>query len=367
MEKHIKPIAKVFAIIFVILFVISGFTAITTFNVVNQAFDPTLYKNALAESEIYKDLPKFISEQIVYQIEHNACLQNPTLCSEEDTSPLPVYLKSIDRSEWSAVIGKLIDPVWIQAQVESAIDQVITFISNPGQPLSINLSLMELKARLGGEEGYQALTQLMQSLEPCNVADLTTLPYKATDSSELLSFELCNPGETALQLREEIMRTVLKGISESIPENTSTYFESVSDRLGANLETSLRSLQLVKMIATFSPVIPLFFLLIVTLLVVRNLKGFLTWWGIPLTITGILVAASALTITPIIRSQLLLHFNLKGIAPSLVDLIKTIILNIARSFEGTLLVQAGILCLAGIVMILVSIILKEKPASVPTE
>jgi hypothetical protein len=366
MEHRTNPIAKAFALLFVILFVISGFAALIIFNFVNQAFDPALYKNALSDSGIYGDLPKLIGEQIVYQSEHNACLQDPTVCPEGESSPMPAYFKDIDSSEWRAVLGKLIDPVWFQTQVESAIDQVIGFISNPGQPLSINLSLMELKTRLGGEEGYQASLLMLQSLEPCSIVDIMKLPYQAGDSGGLFSLELCNPGETATQLREEILRAALKSVSETIPENTSTYFEPISVRLSANLESSLRTLQLVKTISTFSPVIPLFFLLVVTLLVVRNLKGFLTWWGIPITIIGILVFLSALFITPAMRSTLI-RLNMQGLAPGMVDWVKTVVLNVARSFEYTLLVQAVILFIVGIIMILVSIILKKKPVPVPAE
>ena len=367
MEKRIHPIAKVFAVIFLILFVITGLAAILSFNSFNLAFSPSLYKDALSDAGVYEKLHKLIGEQIVYQVEHNPCIQNPDSCSKEQASGMPIYFKDINSAEWSTVIGKLIDPVWFQAQVESAIDQIVTFISNPGQPLSINLSLMELKARLGGEEGYQAMLLLIQSLEPCSFKVSLELPYKTTDIGELSSIELCNPNESALQLREDIFRTALQDVSETIPENTSTFFNASNNRMGDNLAASLGTLQMIRMAAMFSPIIPLFLLLIATLLVVRNLRGFLKWWGIPFTIIGVLLFVSSLFITPLIRSVLLVRFNFQGLVPSLVDMIKTVILNIAHSFENALIIQAGILFIAGIVMILVAIILKPKTITLPGE
>jgi len=365
MEQRINPIARVFAIIFVILFVITGIIAILVFNSFNMAFNPSVYKNALSDSGIHENLPKLIGEQIVYQVDHNPCIQDATACAEDQKNSIPGYFKSINAAEWKAVLSKLIDPVWFQAQVESAIDQVFSFLKSPGQPLSLNISLVEFKARLGGEDGYQAMMLLIHSLEPCTAKDLLKLPMSLFSSSDFGAAELCLPSESILKLGDEAIRTLLKDLAATLPDNTSTLFQGVSSGLSANLATSLRTLQMIRLTAMISPIIPLFLLLIVTLLVVRNLRGFLTWWGIPLTIIGVLVFVCSLFITPAIRAFLLIRFNAQGLVPSLMELIKTIVLNIARSFEYALLVQAGILCVAGIVMIIAAATLKSKSPSTP--
>ncbi|MGA9396802.1 MAG: hypothetical protein WBV22_00970 [Anaerolineaceae bacterium] len=367
MEQRINPFTRIFAIIFVILFVITGIIAILVFNSFNMAFNPSVYKNALSDSGIYENLPKLIGEQIVYQVDHNPCIQDATTCMEDQKSTIPGYFKSIDATEWKAVLSKLIDPVWFQTQVESAIDQVFSFLKSPGRPLSLNISLTEFKARLGGEDGYQAMMLLIHSLEPCTAKDLLKLPMSFISPSGFDAAELCLPSEPVLKLGDTAIRTMLKDLAVALPDNTSTLFEAVSSRLSTNLESSLRTLQMIRLIAMISPIIPLFLLLIVTLLVVRNLRGFLTWWGIPLTIIGILVFASALSITPAIRALLLSRFNAQGLVPSMVELIKTLLLNITRSFEYALLVQAGILCVAGIVMIVLSAVLRSKPTTMPGE
>ncbi len=51
-------------------------------------------------------------------------------------------------------------------------------------------------------------------------------------------------------------------------------------------------LQTARMVMRLSPILPLGFLLLMTIITVRSLKNWLDWWGIPLFITGGLTAFS---------------------------------------------------------------------------
>ncbi len=365
MDKQTNPAAKIFAIILLILFVLTGVAALLIFNSFNQAFNPSLYKHALSDAGVYENLPDLIGEQIVYQVDRNPCIQDAASCSGDQKTSNLGYLKSIDRVEWKAILSRLIDPVWFQTQTESAIDQVFSFLKNPGQPFKLDLSLMEFKTRLSGEDGYQAMMLLFHSLEPCRIEDLLKLPMSIINPTAFGAAELCQPSESVLKVGEEAIRTLLNELAATLPDNTSTIFQGVSSGLSANLAASLHTLQVIRLAAVISPIVPLFLLFLVTLLVVRNLKGFLTWWGIPLLILGALTFGSALFILPATRASLIVRFQAQGLAPDLVGLLKTVILNIARSFETALLVQSSILVIAGIVMIIAAAVLSRKPEANP--
>ncbi len=58
MEEHTHPVAKVLAILFSILFVITGVIAILMFNATKLAFDPGMYKQALSSTGIYERIAR---------------------------------------------------------------------------------------------------------------------------------------------------------------------------------------------------------------------------------------------------------------------------------------------------------------------
>jgi hypothetical protein len=365
MEKRIHPAARVFAILFAILFVICGGVAILVFNCFNLAFDSSLYKNTLSDSGIYKNLPKLIGEQITYQLEQDPCYRNTAACTEEQSGSVTLLFSGIDSNEWKSILSKLIDPVWFQSQTESGIDQIFRFVKSPGQPFNLELSLVEFKNRLGGEDGYQAMLLLIHALEPCTTGELLKLSAGIFTSSNLNLAELCLPSESILKIAEEPIRALMRDLASALPDNTSSLFQGTSSNLGSNLVVTLRAIQMIRLAAMMIPLVPLFFLLLITILAVRNIRGFLSWWGIPLTILGALLLISSLFITPAVRAFLLVRFNIQELAPGVADLIRSMALNIARSFEVALMVQAGLLCIAGILMVILYAAATPKPAVLP--
>ncbi len=99
------------------------------------------------------ELPELLGEQIVYSLNRNPCIQNPTTCTEEQLNATPAYLFSVDAPTWETIISKFIDQDWFKEQTESSIDQIIEFLVTPGETFSLDISLVELKARIRGEEG----------------------------------------------------------------------------------------------------------------------------------------------------------------------------------------------------------------------
>ena len=235
----------------------------------------------------------------------------------------------------------------------------------PGLPLNLDISLVELKARLGGEDGYQAIVSLLNSLEPCTTGDLLSLPSAMLSGDDITRLPLCRPSETVLKLVEGAIRTSLKGIADKLPDNASTFFNAPANILGTGLVPAQRMLQMLRMAAIITPVIPLLLLLVITLLVVRSFRSFLKWWGIPLVAVAALCFLSTLLISPLARTLLLVQLPVQRLAPGLLEVVKAAIMAAVKSFNGTLIVQAGILSFIGCLMILVSFLIHPKSVTTP--
>jgi len=351
MQKHTHPIARVFAIIFAILFVITALASILILTTVKQAFNPEVYKQALISAGVYEHMPELIGEQIVFSVTRNPCLQDPATCTEEQLNATPAYLSGVDASEWATIISGLVDSDWLMNQMESVIDQVITFLSTPGLPFQMDISLVEIKNQLRGDAGYNAILDLLNSLEPCTTIDLLSLPIAALNADNPINLPLCRPSETVLKLGESAIRNSMNIIADKLPDNTSVLIEKSTPGFDSSLAVTQRSLQLLRTLAWVSPLIPLCLLLVITLLVVRNLEGFLNWWGIPLICVSFLIFICSLLVAPTVRAIVSSRVNAIGLAPGWIELIRNVILNIAYSFRNSLNLQAGILLLIGCLML----------------
>jgi hypothetical protein len=360
MEKRINPVARMFAVLFAIFFVITAVTCILIFNSQNQAFNPEVYKQALSATGIYDRLPELIGEQIAYTVNKNSCAQNPAACSEEQQNATPAYLSGVDASEWAVILSELVDPAWFKTQIESAIDQVIAFLATPGEPFNLDISLVELKARLGGDNGYQAVVSLLNSLEPCTLNDILNLPGTMLETNNPTNLPLCRPSENVLKLGESAIRDTLKSVADKLPDNTATIINTFMPGLESGLALTQRSLQLLRTTALISLAIPIFLLLIITLLVVRSLKDFLKWWGIPMVSIAALVFLFSLLITPLVRIIVLERVNAIGLAPGWIEVVKIAILQMVETFRNTLTYQAGILLAVGCLMVIGSALIRSK-------
>ena len=360
MEEQTHTYTKITAILLTILFVITGVFAILIYNTAKLAFDPNVYKQALSSTGIYQRLPELLGEQIVYSLKRNPCIQNPIACSQEQLNAAPAYLSSVDTTEWELVLSGLIDSDWFKLQMESVIDQVLIFISTPGQTLQLDISLVELKTRLGGEEGYQAILNLLNSLEPCTFGDLINLPTAILNTDDPVNLPLCRPSESVLTLSENAIRDSLKVIADKLPNNTSSLIGNTMPGVESGLAVTQRSLQLLRTLARLSPILPLCLLLIITLLVVRNLESFLKWWGIPIVSIAGLVFVCSLMLTPVVRTFVSTRVNVIGLAPGWIDAIRDAILQATLSFRNLLNLQAGILLAVGCLMLFASALVRSR-------
>ncbi len=116
-----------------------------------------------------------------------------------------------------------------------------------------------------------------------------------------------------------------------------------------------------------SPFIPIGLLLLITLFAVRDLRGWLSWWGIPILLGGILGILLSAIIGPLFQwaFSLLILPRLPDFLPdSVIDTIRDLITAVLSGVTVPVLFQSLVLVFTGIIMILIT---RLKKPSVSTQ
>jgi hypothetical protein len=366
--------AKILAVIFAILFVI--LTAVILFLATLDArlFNPETYKQALQEQRLYQRLPMLVAEQLVHSMNYRPCAEDPGLCAGEEQGATaesggpPIYFKNLTLGEWEDLLSELISPAWIQVQTERVIDQFFTYINSDQPSLSLTVSIIELKERLGGEEGLRAVMGLIRSQPPCTVAQLLTITDMIL-AGELKDIPICRPPDDILSDISPLARSALSQAALALPDEVNLAPTMRSGEANAPAPGAPGDFRLVlRKFRTgihLSLLLPVVLILLVTLFGVRSFKGWLLWWGIPLIIAGLLLAIMAITATAAYSLGVASLMNsgrisTSGITPELFQVAEDIGASIIRSVVLRQIVQAGLVTFIGLVMLIISFFVKPK-------
>lgn len=341
MKKFLHALGILVAVVCAVLFVVGGVIALLLFNLERGLFDATIYARAMEEQNLYERLPHVAAEAIVAVMSSDPCPLNPVACNAESQPPaliaclqndlgsvtylelaqnrrdpdaaeleivracydqagvpLPVerqrrggppgFMTNLTANDWEILLVAILPPDELRALTDQALRGIFAVLNNEADQAS--LSLVGLKQRLAGEDGYRALLQLMRAQPPCTAAQVEEIlaagPRKA---------ELCNPSDAQLASMEVSLRNGLWEAADEIPAEV-PLLPGVSAVAGA-----YPPLALARFIMRISPLVPLGLLMVITLFAVRTLRGWLRWWGIPLLITGALGVLLALTLQPLFR------------------------------------------------------------------
>ena len=369
--------AKILAVFFAILFVIVTALVLFTANLEARLFKPETYKHVLQEQNIYHRLPLLVAKQLVYSMNYRPCAEDPSRCeggeqgSAQKGGGPPIYFKNLTLSEWENLLSELISPAWIQVQAETVIDQLFNYLNSDQQEFSLVVSLAELKRRLGGEEGLRVIMGLIRSQPTCSLEQLVVITEKIL-SGKLDEIPICRPPDEILNGISPLVQAALSQAVLIMPDEVDLASNAQDgDENGASpgspgdFRNSLRRL---RQGIHLSLLLPVVLILLVTLFGVRSLNDWLLWWGIPLLITGLLLAGMALTATMAFNlgfTSLLNSGKLfsPGIMPDLVLVVRDLVSSIIQSVVVRQIIQAGLISSIGLVMIIISLFVKPKERS----
>jgi hypothetical protein len=414
MQKVFTGIARFFAVIFAIAFVVTAILSLllTTFS--RRLMNAETYKSTLANQQVYARLPRIIAEQLVTTMNYNPCATNPLMCEAatpefqacalqklgqeryatlstdlekptdtdlqkiqpcmdqfgqnlkpqangQPSSGPPAFMKSLGVADWETLIATLVPADELHALTDNTLDQVFAYLS--GQQDTASISLLVFKNRISGPAGLEAVLEIIHSLPACS--DEETKQMQAGLNGALEYMKICRPSEKKLdemipQIQDQLITYAAQIPAEKTILVPDTSQNSADNLFGGGISGQIR---MARLFIGLSPDIPLLMFLFISLLVVRSPKSWLRWWGIPLFITGVI--SFGMTISAALTfEQAWLAFVSNRIPPYLslgvVNLAHDLLRSISQSLLGSIRGGGFLLGLLGLGGIIGAAFIKVK-------
>lgn len=370
--KYFQSCGKLAAGVCALAFIMSTMMALLLFNARIKLFDSDIYKTALQEQEVYRQLPTLVARQIATSITYDPCAENPVQCENDPETQVsendegdgpPAFLKNLSQEQWEQILTNFLTPAWTQTQVESALDQFFNFVHSDEETLSLTISLEEVKSNLAGQNGVDIVIELVNSQPPCTEQLLDLLFSIASGDFTPDELLLCAPPEEIMEaLRPEIevvIITVMQGIPDQINFEREVFQLDANDESPSNPRAAF---QMILLFMLISPILPVICLALVTMFGARSLKALLLWWGVPLTLVGTCALSMVLLGSPMIKwgwDAFVLERIPALVDPALVDIGLETLLLVLKTVFRSIAIQAGIFTFVGIIMSVVGILWKS--------
>jgi hypothetical protein len=344
---------------FAILFVITTIGIVFSFFPARRLLSPDLYKQALEDVRVYQKLPETIAEQLATNLTH-----------ADGEANSKVYLLLLDETEWESILINLINPDWMQSQTENVIDQIFTILLNSPDPINtpIKVSLLDVKSRLGGQEGSQAFNQILDAQIPCSIDQLMGLLQLGLGMETSIETLLCRPPDYILSELNPVVESFLTAATAQVPDYITFYLPLstlgsptpglTSDINQEVIPEAIKNLRRINTLVSWSPLLPLALIILVTIFAVRTFKDLLQWWGGMLLTAGLISLILSLVLFPIanwgfstfIPSEISSDVGLTTmfVQMGLGDLSR----YLAKELVLSVVIPAGVLAIIGFVLLL---------------
>lgn len=320
-----KTISNFLAWVCAFFFVLSSVVVIILFNIERKSFTAETYKQAFREQGVYESAPSIFADVII--------------SSNEDLNGITPITSLLSRDNLTFVISSILPPGEMEQLLNAVFESFFAYLN--GETDSISIPLMSFKQYAASGAAAQALTEIIRVQPECTADQLWQMGLNLLSPKPTLI--LCSPPDHLMNLVLPFFQTQLVTITSTLPDELII----AGDSQPGLLEFRTR-LNKARTIMKVTPLIPLFLLLGIVILKVRSLDQWLTWWGIPFIVTGIISVFFALIGQPVVR-YFLQTVLLKGNADT-----PFIILNMMSSVTGSI---AGLIlrpvAIQGIVLALV--------------
>jgi len=259
----LQTIGKFTAGICAFLVIFTGVIALLLFNIERKAFSSTTYKQAFEKQNLYQRMPAILASAVSTTV-----TQNPNL---------PTFVKTLTVANWEATIASILPPQELKAITDETLDSIFDYINRRSD--SVVISVLPLKGHLVGPSGVEVVKQILRAQPACTPEQLQAIALGFLTGGDIL---LCSPPEDVMALLTPVIESQIQFLSGAIPDQITLVPESLS---GTPSDPRPR-LNNLRLLLLFSPLLPVAFLIALTIFAVRDLKSWLNWWGWPLMLTG---------------------------------------------------------------------------------
>jgi len=372
MKNLLRGCSQTIAAILAILFVIVAVIVLMLFNIERGLLRSDLYKDALVENALYERLPGLLAKQQVHSMTFNPCAEDPSQC-EGDGPPgdgegegdgqeggPPDFFKNLSEEDWERLIDGIIPKDWLQTQVEGVLDQIFAVLESGDVESGVVISMVGLKQHLAGDDGMQAVLELIRAQPPCTEDELLVINQLELNMSSASTLLTCNPPPEVLETFLPGLRPILDEITSGIRDETNIL--AVLGEGGAG-GIDFGTIGFVRLWIRLSPLLPLVLLLLVTLFGVRSLKGFFLWWGIPLLIVGVIGFGGSLMVPLFVDWGINIYGSSSlpaGFSPEFLTLGFDLVRFVLGSLASAISRQAALIGIVGLGFLIASFFAKGR-------
>ncbi len=264
---------KFSGIICAILFIFTAVPALIFFNFDRKAFTAETYQKAFANADFYNKLPVVMAETM--------------LSTSTNPNQLPIVMRGMSQQAWEAFFRTILPPETLKVMGDEVLNSTFAYLNL--QADSVQLSLVPLKTSMVSDLGVQAAFTLLDTQPDCTLEQIAQMTFGLLTKNEI---QFCKPPTELASLLTPVIQGQMQIATLAVPDQITL--------LSAPLENDPRlKLRTARMAMRLSPIFPLGFLLLMTIITVRSLKGWLSWWGIPFSITGVLASLMSFGGAPI--------------------------------------------------------------------
>jgi hypothetical protein len=191
----------------------------------------------------------------------------------------PAVMQNLSVADWEKVINTVAPASELQALTENILDQVFSYLNGKSQ--TVVLDLTKFKKRIIGPDGIEAIMQFIRSQPACTRQQIAQMDADIANQTGQLT--ICFPGESLLADWRPLIQDQLQSVVDEVPDERIL----LGPEQQAN-QNGLGSLRFIRFSMRIFMVLPLGFLLVITLLVVRSARSWLRWWGIPFFSAGVI-------------------------------------------------------------------------------
>lgn len=296
------PFAKFLAVLFILLFSVTTPLVLLALVARGLLFNPAFFKRALAQADVYRELPRAVASQLAASV-----LANPPEATAEAPGGAEVGLGAV----FAALPPQLVETLmvglipadWMQAQVEGVIDQVTAYLDHGQGAPTLTISLLEVKTNLQQGALESSMREFIAGLPPCTAEQLLTFGGEMlSDQSAMLP--ACQPPQVMAEAFIATAKVTVEGMLTRMLPDELNLMQPFGPVGGAatplpfmqGLEQLLSRVRLAKRVAEVSALVPLVLLAIIALLTARSARLALRWLGAPLLLAGVLSALLGLAL-----------------------------------------------------------------------
>ena len=280
----LKQIIHVIALLMVVLFVITlPFTA-TSQSVSQIVFSEEAITDIVTSSLLSTGLLEHYMLETVFQ----GSLDPRGGVEEGAFTEALQYLTPAERQ---TIIQEIVPNGWVENQISASVKAIFHWIDDDRPAPVITLDLVTIKDRLidGGIE--ELVETVIDSWPSCSPEQINIL-RKAAVRGENFEFDICEPPEPFRTQAVELVSIIFYEWVRESP--ASIEFLEEPDESYEEIMESKEGIRFLRALMRFGWFLPIALLGLIMALKIRSVRGLGNWWGIPMTLGGILTIFAAL-------------------------------------------------------------------------